>query len=84
MPKKSASIGVKWWFMDNSSVKKIKKEYIIAAVLFIAVIAVAFVSFGKNDATGGLSETEIYVGTARLKKFIRKTKNQFRKTEKRL
>ena len=62
MPKKSASIGVKWWFMDNPSVKKIKKEYIIAALLFIAVIAVAFVSFGKNDATGGLSETEIYVG----------------------
>lgn len=48
--------------MDNPSVKKIKKEYVIAALLFIAVIAVAFVSFGKNDATGGLSETEIYVG----------------------
>ena len=32
--------------MDNPSVKKIKKEYVIAALLFIAVIAVAFVSFG--------------------------------------
>lgn len=58
--------------MDNPSVKKIKKEYIIAAVLFIAVIAVAFVSFGKKDKTSGLNETEIYVGRmeSRLEKAI--------------
>ena len=58
--------------MDNPSVKKIKKEYIIAAVLFIAVIVIAFVSFGKNETTIGLSETEIYVGRieSRLEKAI--------------
>jgi len=58
--------------MDNPSVKKIKKEYIIATVLFVAVIAVAFVSFGKSDKTSGLSETENYVGRieSRLEKAI--------------
>lgn len=58
--------------MDNPSVKKIKKEYVIAALLFVAVVVIAFVSFGKSDTTKGLSETEIYVERieSRLEKAI--------------
>lgn len=47
--------------MDNEKSRKIKKEYVIAAVLFIVVVAVAFFSLNKNDSDEPKSETEYYV-----------------------
>lgn len=47
--------------MDNSQPKKIKKEYIIAFVLFAGVIAIAFLSFGKKDSEQAKTDTEYYV-----------------------
>lgn len=53
--------------MDNSQPKKFKKEYLIAIVLFVAVIAVALLSFGKKDDGQAKTDTEYYVSSLESK-----------------
>lgn len=47
--------------MDNEKNRKFKKEYVIAAVLFAAVVAIAFFSLNDNASGETKSETEHYV-----------------------
>lgn len=58
--------------MNNEKPKKIKREYIAAILLFIAVICIAFFSFNKSESTVAKSDTEYYISTleAKLEKAI--------------
>ncbi len=58
--------------MDNENPKKIKKEYVAAVLLFVAVVAVAFFTFNKSGSSEAKSDTEYYVSSleAKLEKAI--------------
>ena len=58
--------------MDNEKPKRIKKEYVAAVLLFVAVVAVAFFTFNKSGSSEAKSDTEYYVSSleAKLEKAI--------------
>ncbi len=53
--------------MDSAPLKKIKKEYVVAAILFVIVIAVVFFTFNGKGTEETKTDTEYYVAALEKK-----------------